>query len=235
MLKNRAYERRGRGRFCSIKCGARKYKVDESYFDKIDTEEKAYWLGFIDGDGYQNGQELIINLGRKDEHHLAKLKEALRSEHPIKLTEHKITYRGMERRSSIARLGISSQTICTSLEKLGCFRAKSLTVLYPPIDKNLDRHFIRGVFDADGCLYVSKKGHRKWSLHSASPIFLTTIKDKLMDAGINVANPPSQGGRNLTASRGELIEKLHSYLYDGASVFLGRKESKFGCTGLLIQ
>lgn len=30
---------------------ARKYNYNDNYFENIDTEEKAYWLGFIAADG----------------------------------------------------------------------------------------------------------------------------------------------------------------------------------------
>jgi len=43
-------------------------------FDKINTPEKAYWLGFIVADGYLNVERrmLRIKLGNKDKHHLEK-------------------------------------------------------------------------------------------------------------------------------------------------------------------
>ena len=36
----------------SNKINSRKYIHDFNYFETIDTEEKAYWLGFIYADGY---------------------------------------------------------------------------------------------------------------------------------------------------------------------------------------
>ena len=48
-------------------------------FDQIDTQEKAYWLGFILADGYLNTNKhmLRIKLGDKDKHHLEKFIQAL--------------------------------------------------------------------------------------------------------------------------------------------------------------
>ena len=40
----------------------RKYEVNESFFDVIDTEEKAYFLGFLYADGYNNTDRNSVNL-----------------------------------------------------------------------------------------------------------------------------------------------------------------------------
>ena len=57
----------------------KKYKLNEHCFDEIDTEEKAYWLGFIAADGcvYKNSNawRLQINLKSSDKHHLEKFQE----------------------------------------------------------------------------------------------------------------------------------------------------------------
>ena len=43
----------------------RMYDIDKDYFKVIDTEEKAYWLGFIYADGSISSQPLK-NLTRKN-------------------------------------------------------------------------------------------------------------------------------------------------------------------------
>ena len=54
------------------------------YFERIDTQEKAYWLGFISADGcvvatpqYPEGSHLSCPARRRDKGHLVKLKAAL--------------------------------------------------------------------------------------------------------------------------------------------------------------
>src|SRR3990167_6318101 len=63
----------------------RKFKIDEDFFNSIDTEEKAYWLGFISGDGNvgRNNNLLTISLSRLDKKHLIKFKNDIKSEHKI--------------------------------------------------------------------------------------------------------------------------------------------------------
>ena len=63
--------------------GIRKHFFNENYFENIDTEEKAYWLGFISADGSicksskYNSYRLVLNLNRLDEHHILKFKNAI--------------------------------------------------------------------------------------------------------------------------------------------------------------
>jgi len=48
------------------------YHFNEKFFNKIDTEEKAYWLGFIMADGYtrlnkkNNPAQTSIEISKKD-------------------------------------------------------------------------------------------------------------------------------------------------------------------------
>jgi len=45
----------------------RRYNLDETFFEKIDNEEKAYWLGFLAGDGaITDENRLRLRLAIKD-------------------------------------------------------------------------------------------------------------------------------------------------------------------------
>src|SRR5699024_8086137 len=51
---------------------ARKYNLNEKYFNKIDNPEKAYWLGFFAADGYigSDGSTFGFKISVKDTDHL---------------------------------------------------------------------------------------------------------------------------------------------------------------------
>ena len=55
-------------------------RVDETVFNTIDTEEKAYWLGFMFADGFVLSADNTIglDLAEKDFHHLEKYKKFLK-------------------------------------------------------------------------------------------------------------------------------------------------------------
>ena len=63
----------------------RKYKLDENFFENIDTEEKAYILGFVYSDGNNKSQHsgLKFALNPQDLDILEKIKFALKSDAKI--------------------------------------------------------------------------------------------------------------------------------------------------------
>ena len=62
-----------------------KKHVNEDYFEVIDTEEKAYWLGFLYADGSVGTSRYTVELALKEEdyEHILKFKEHIESEHKI--------------------------------------------------------------------------------------------------------------------------------------------------------
>ena len=73
-----------------MKTGRKKqYTCNVNYFEKIDTEQKAYWYGFILGDGYiththrKDFKVLGISLKEDDWKHLEKFSLAVQSTYPI--------------------------------------------------------------------------------------------------------------------------------------------------------
>ena len=64
-------------------------RLNENVFDVIDTEEKAYWLGFMYADGNisSEGHRLEMNLGIKDVDHMEKFRKFLNLETEIKIAK----------------------------------------------------------------------------------------------------------------------------------------------------
>lgn len=219
ILKNIAYEKRGGGKYCSKQCSkyaTKKHNFDENFFDDINTEEKAYWLGFCMADAYNNNNELRIELSADDDSHLSKMANSL-------LSSQKISYR---KRGSykMASINFASRHMCKQLSKLGCIKNKTYTLYYPIIKLDLNCHFIRGYFDGDGCI-----SNGQWSIYGASQMFVSQIKQVLeQEAKITLHEyPQGENGRRLVLYKKEYINKLYKYLYDGASIFMDRKRCKF--------
>lgn len=84
------------------------YKINESYFEKINSQEKAYWLGFIYADGHVTEQSINISLQVKDINHLQKFLVSINSSHPI------TTY--VIRDKKYCRISISNVKFCRNLK-----------------------------------------------------------------------------------------------------------------------
>ena len=114
-------------------------------FEIIDTEEKAYWLGFLYADGSVSSTDNRIELGlaEKDLNHIEKFKEFIG-------VPNKISYRPQ---TKSYRYSFKSIPCKEDLIKQGCVPKKSLILKFPTeqqVPNYLIKHFIRGYFDGDG-------------------------------------------------------------------------------------
>jgi len=136
--------------------GNKKYDVDESYFEKIDTPNKAYILGLLYTDGNVCRTSIRIRLQCGDINILNKIKREIKSTAPIKNIKNNLKDGGQIQKL----LRINSAKMCCDLEKLGCMPNKTFKLRFPTEDmvpKHLIKHFIRGCWDGDGS--IAKSGH----------------------------------------------------------------------------
>ena len=217
---------------------SRKYKYNENFFDVIDNEEKAYWLGFIYADGYitkrGNTFQLGISLSREDRNHLEKLIKSLNSNLIIHDYTQKTAYKP---NTKYSRIIISNSHICEQLINKGCVRNKTNVLTFPSTDivpQNLINHFIRGYFDGDGCLTGSK--HQKRNVYVYQ---IKIVGTKEMLEGINNYLPINKKlylrkrrnnqKNNYTLEIGgkKQVELILDYLYNDATIYLDRKYKKY--------
>jgi len=136
---------------------ARKYDLNEYYFDIIDTEEKAYILGFIyaDGNNLFRTNRISIHLSKTDEEILKKMSHIFYGEEILKYNS-RTNKNG--KTFEYVWLNLHSKHMSQQLAALGVVEAKSHKIVFPEwLDKSLYKHFIRGLIDGDGWIYLSKK------------------------------------------------------------------------------
>jgi len=131
-----------------------KYKINPNYFDTIDTEAKAYWLGMIFADGSvqydPDKRRYALVLQSKDKWIVENLRDALDSAHPIK----EIQGSGFNTETIHYRLNLTSQLL---VKKLIEYKPNSNNIIIPVMPASLVHHFIRGFFDGDGSVYTYRK------------------------------------------------------------------------------
>lgn len=219
-----------------------KIKFDEHIFDSIDTEEKAYWLGFIFADGYISGFDsnnkniyhFEISLKGSDKQHLDKFNIFTKHEDPdhVKINKAECFNTGVI--CDRYRWTIRSKHLWETLNSYGCVPSKSLILQFPDKaifkDKSLIRHFIRGYWDGDGCLSYTNKEHTRACISVlGTKDFLTEMKNNLpLKCDYNLQNNNSEKDITKVLSlHGRNAFDLCYYLYNDATIYLDRKYEKY--------
>lgn len=212
-----------------------KYITNLNFFDKIDNEAKAYFLGLLyaDGNNYIRGKhsyEISIKLKEEDSYILEKLKNYLSPMTELKLVKDKIT------NNNHILFKINSKIISNQLTDLGCVPNKSLVLKFPEIKEDLIFHFIRGYFDGDGCIYerINKSGYVNyiWQITSTN-IFCQKLRDYLLNkvevnSSIKLACPKTNKVTSTLAVGGnKQVKKVLSFLYQDCNYYLFRKYTKY--------
>lgn len=212
------------------KVGNRCKAVNENFFERIDTEAKAYYLGLLYADGcikdtpsnYQ--KKLYISLQWEDRYILEKFINRIELDNSVRFK-----VRDQPQRKDQGTVSISSDKLCNDLIRLGCVPRKSLVLQFPAdnlIPINLMNHFCRGLFDGDGCITGNKKFTFSFTgtesvcsgLQSQLMRFVELNKTKLT---------PIKSQFLLNYSGNINCRKLYNFLYCDATLFLARKEEKF--------
>lgn len=206
-----------------LKIIMRKYKLNEHFFDEL-NEKSAYWLGFLYADGYvrmKDGKsgELKLKLKDTDVGHISKLLNDLECDNPIKC--------GVDKKSKFCSVTIYSNLMVNRLFELGCVNNKTFKIMFPDIDLNLIKHFVRGYFDGDGCISKIKN---KW-YHvtiAGNESFITSLKKFLVDSGVYKIYIYTSGKiKILSISNLTDVFKFKNIIYNGDTIFLERKKNKF--------
>jgi len=125
---------------------AKKCRCDERYFQNIDTEDKAYWLGFLTADGcVTTRNRIMMHLALQDYEHLVKFQKTLQAEQIVSKTARSCT------------LIICSADMAADLAQHGVLPNKTLSTKPASISPDLERHYWRGAIDGDGCITGSTK------------------------------------------------------------------------------
>ena len=208
-----------------------KITFQENYFETIDTEHKAYFLGFIFADGCIHIERpanrtnpsyvFRIGLNVKDREVIEKLATEL--QYPLE----KISF---VKSTNSNALKIRNKKLFEDLYSHGVRPNKTVVgVEIPNLPNELIPHFIRGYFDGDGCYsakIISILGHQN---------LLTWINAQINNSA-NIYDMSKFKGNNngnagnyfrLQSGSKSTIKTLYDMMYQNATIFLKRKKDKF--------
>ena len=200
-----------------------KYNIDKHLMDKIDTEEKAYWLGFFYADAYNNEKlgRLVVELQEDDKNHLYKCAKFFgQPREPFKQKKNKGKYIAY-------RLELNSKHLTQSLADKGCHQAKSFDITFPKwLDTNLVRHFVRGYFDGDGCIHIHQD-QLGIEIISTQEMIISLSELFKISANVNphISHPERYTNNTYRMDFGGSRQVLRfcEWIYKDAAVFLDRK------------
>lgn len=221
------------------RAGNRQHYLDDTYFSIIDTEEKAYWLGFLYADGCLSTREyeytIRLTLQAKDAAHVENFRKAIKAEHHVSTVRSTFEYKGETKPRTATAIVISSKQMWEDLNRLGCTPTKTFTLVFPTSDQvpdHLLHHFVRGYFDGDGCMWISKNKQSSIASFVSSKAFIERL-EKLLKEHFGVIKTyvrehhATKGVFYLCVKRVTDIIALSEHLYRNSTVYLSRKRLAF--------
>ena len=200
----------------SVKFNNRKYTINESYFDNIDTQEKAYWLGVMVTDGcVDNNFAVRLNLNSNDEYHIKKFQEAIGSNHML--------FHANEGTAGTSCLCIKNKHMALALREKGIIAHKKKVY---KVHQELEIDYWRGVVDGDG--FISCNAHCSIGICGTKEICFCFKRfcKKYIKTKAKVVKQKNNDIWTFVL-HGNIAITICKLLYDNAVVFLKRKKEKY--------
>ena len=205
----------------------RLYVIDESYFEVIDTANKAYILGLFYSDGMNKEDTGLvkIELQERDADIIYKIREELKSDYPIK--KHELSKTNLNHRDTFC-LQFVNRKMSRDLANLGVVSRKSLNLTFPScVPKEYMRDFLRGYLDGDG--HIRWKQTRFITLCSSTSFCESA--QKYLFAELNIISKlyktKNPNTKVLHIFRISQIKKFLEYLYKDSELYINRKYSLY--------
>jgi hypothetical protein len=205
-----------------------KYSYNKNAFNKILTEQDAYWLGFLLADGYiSDGKKPFVQLklGAKDYQHLKKFCDYLQYDNYDVIKE---VYGGSYTKDNLCYVvKISCKQLSENLKQYGLYGAKSQKEKpYLLNNIELEKHYIRGIIDGDGWIRSTQAGFGVCGSYETMEYIKNYIHSNIVNvSNNNITKHETIYKFELTSSvKTELILK---YFYQDANIYLDRKYKLF--------
>lgn len=204
--------------------------LKEDFFENIDTERKAYFLGLLISDGNvfktPNKQHSIsITLDKNDSYILEDFKESVGVTTKISSDNRGCCY-----------VAVRSDKMAMDLSQYGVVPRKSLKTFLPSIKQEMMPHLLRGILDGDGSVRAMETIVRNRFAHyiafCGTKRLMEDISDFCFDV-LNLSVKPTlyvYKDKNLAETRIQNKEDMNifgNFIYKDATIFLKRKKEVF--------
>lgn len=188
--------------------------IDLKFFECIDSKEKAYALGLIYSDGSIDKSGYGFSFTSKDYDQISLFKNLIKSDH--KICEIKSFDVRTNKTYNRYSLHICSKKVTKDLLNIGLTNNKSFDCNFPEFNNELIWHFIRGLFDGDGCISQGKKEGQIYFTQILSGELYSNIKEFFNNCGLNNTKDQiknSLNNKNIYSIKYSSFKDL-KYLYD---------------------
>lgn len=201
-------------------------KFDNTVFDSIDTEEKAYWLGFLFADGNVSStiNNVELSLAEHDKEHLEKYRKFLKSKSEVKTGTITVDNKVYKR----CRLAVTNVHFKQRLIELGCVPNKTQTLEFPDDvfeNDSLVYPFIRGYVDGDGCISFTPSGRNTLEIIGTKE-FLSKIKLLFPEFKAYIKDKRWKGNTYVLRCSCDSADKVLKDLYFNSNIYLQRKYNR---------
>lgn len=213
----------------------KRYKVDDHFFDVINTEIKAYAFGLWASDGYVCVKRNKISLQLTDQEIVERLRQEMKYTGPLYVSQPPDRPTWKPRHGLV----ISSALLSGSLADKGLCHDKTFSLTFPcdrVVPLQFLAPFMRGYFDGDGCVGCYPVRHYWcWRISITSTHqFLSGMCEMLRNtAGIHTGGiyrlkkDDTHNVRKWSLSCQNDVRKFLDWLYQDATIFLRRKYDRY--------
>ncbi|HEC66449.1 MAG TPA: hypothetical protein ENI23_14275 [bacterium] len=180
------------------------------------TPESAYILGYILGDGalVPGRNKWLVRISSTDNQVM---------EDMAKLFGLTLELCPREDGKDQVRLNIWDYNTVLKIKSYGISHRKSIEGCNLKLPEGNYNHFVRGLFDSDGCISISKRGYYRISI-AGHPSYMLS-KD------LYITEHWNQEIRNSLiiryTDRIDVIRKFGIFLYEGSTIHINRKRNRF--------
>ena len=209
----------------------RTHFFNENYFDVIDTQEKAYWLGFIHADGslvFDKKRNRITCLDICIQERDSSVIEQFVKDIDGDLT--KIEKRINNNQRPMTRIRLRSPVLIEALCRLGVRPRKSYKNDGALIKGgNYFKHYLRGYFDGNGSVGKTRD-HIRMQIIGPEKLCRDMFKEIKSEVGVkggNVYPCPRSDRHILLYQTNNQCTGIGNWMYSDATRYLSRKKDVF--------
>ena len=211
----------------------RKYELNQDYFEKLDTNNKAYVLGFLYADGNVSKEKYNIQLSLQegDKEILEKISKDMNSDVPLVFKNFsKYNDKNGFNQQDQWSLLLHSKKMHMDLAKFGIIPQKTHLIKYPEfLTEEQHSHFLRGVMDGDGCIHKpSGKNGKLCNVDICGTYDFCLGAKEIIEKYLNIHCSIILTDKNKTTYRISIsgrnqVSNFLDWIYSGAELYLKRK------------